>query len=1628
MNDDVITEPYEIRFNFDPSVYGLEINLRKVFKDGVTIFTGYWNKKPIQTNILTVFPGNEIKFDVCNTKYDKHTNILERIGTTNDIYYTFDICVTDLYRNQKSFDLTNLDDLIKVEYPYNIISEFKINYTSNREKSIYTVSIPTISKGIYKIYNSYFFNENIKSFKVVSGKPDNNKSYGEIKDYLENKITEIGKNIRLLLFIMDALGNSISNEEFKKLKCSLQKSVVIHNFKNEKKENTLDEYDIIDGIPELNFSPKMEGEYIFKPKIQCEGELEAYEINCNNCIFFVATHVLNNSKFEIFSDFYEKYYLSNELNQTNNLVISLDEERNFKLTSILILDNSGIPISINDMDKKFIDAFNSFNVKFIADSQPQNIIDINFKINPVGGIDIFMKNKTDRTKVFSALEKYSLIFSLNNDNFRINEINIPVKFSYKDDFLNNVSNSDLPEAPENFYAIYGAGTYELRASSNQLLFKVIAKNTLNQITFGRTLDCSKISLVANYYNNRFLIVNQRNRSEIINIFPNCQKNDIFLSVSGSFTKSGFYDLKLSYDRREIFEIEKLKIIPRQDITELKFDSKCPLIKSQDEKTNTIILHDQKVGELFSFDLTMFDEFGNIMNEKFTRLINKIKIKQTPLNNKNKAKVTQLFDGRILVISEENEVGEYVVSLTLMNNITYTLKWERISEELDPYYSGSDMIMETNTENGEIVSYFLEVLFYPFDKFNKNFKKHVLENEKFVNQMKNSISLYAVSSTKKIVEFNYINSKIDENLNYFSFVSKENITEVGEYELHTYYNNIPMICQVCFARLDQNIFTEKYKGDINIQLFYIKYTYNYKLSTDDKYLTISDFANIPLFANFKDIHGNDILEYSRKLQLGLYSEKDDKKVGQFCNKNVENKNRQYIDICKDFLNDVKKLPDGNYYIADNLENNINIIKYKLTIQRELDQTPSIPSLKYSFLVPNEENIIGAIDNPARIIIDFRNNKNQRYENIDIKKITLKTSFNNIIYDQNNENLKVFYGPENGLITILFYHDKIIKETENQSIDILFDNNPIVSKKKIIIRSGRIAKIEILEDKMNYLTSNKRINFLKILDNKNNPVQNFDFNEDYILGNLITIKNVQDNSTFFADLFYNYLTGTISFSLDKIFFNELEIISPFISSPIKIPRLSLEMDINNSFAYLDNINNGKIGEETIIKIQLIDDEMNYIQTTKEYIENKANKFTVMVLRNYNEDIEFIETINYNKESSNEKNIIILSKKLDLSGDYFFIPFYNNIPIKCTFCKKTISIGNNYNLNLTSLKVKSGDSWIEKSIKGHYNLYKINLPVFKILLKDSSGTIITTPIYDLSVDLINEKGNVIIPLQLHSKNSNGLYAYLNEIGRNKFFNLEISDKLILKINNNNNIENSIIFENFLLMNSDIHQNKNVNCPNETLIRFFEEKNHIVVAGKEAFIEFDLVGCENDEKSINEKWEDFHIKICNDSNDCSLVNNKQNWYFNIIPSDSFGKYILFIGSTSLAEKYKINIKYKNFPQSNNINIDVISDNFIKSIAIVENDIEIKNGFVFLKLNIFDTNNNLIKRDFTMGCNKTALIEKILSKDPLSELSEIDKGILRNSKRECLQKYINSLPKLLQAIDWSNKLDVIEVNIFNER
>lgn len=58
---------------------------------------------------------------------------------------------------------------------------------------------------------------------------------------------------------------------------------------------------------------------------------------------------------------------------------------------------------------------------------------------------------------------------------------------------------------------------------------------------------------------------------------------------------------------------------------------------------------------------------------------------------------------------------------------------------------------------------------------------------------------------------------------------------------------------------------------------------------------------------------------------------------------------------------------------------------------------------------------------------------------------------------------------------------------------------------------------------------------------------------------------------------------------------------------------------------------------------------------------------------------------------------------------------------------------------------------------------------------------------------------------------------------------------------------------------------------------------------------------------------------------------------------------------------------------------------------------------------------------NDNKLLDSILNKDALAELTEQEKNVLWKRKDDCLN-YPHSLPKLLQAVNWSNKADVLEI------
>jgi len=59
---------------------------------------------------------------------------------------------------------------------------------------------------------------------------------------------------------------------------------------------------------------------------------------------------------------------------------------------------------------------------------------------------------------------------------------------------------------------------------------------------------------------------------------------------------------------------------------------------------------------------------------------------------------------------------------------------------------------------------------------------------------------------------------------------------------------------------------------------------------------------------------------------------------------------------------------------------------------------------------------------------------------------------------------------------------------------------------------------------------------------------------------------------------------------------------------------------------------------------------------------------------------------------------------------------------------------------------------------------------------------------------------------------------------------------------------------------------------------------------------------------------------------------------------------------------------------------------------------------------------------NDNSLLEAIISKDPLAELSEQDKTILWKRRQDCLSTYPFALPKLLEAVEWHNQSNVIEI------
>ena len=143
----------------------------------------------------------------------------------------------------------------------------------------------------------------------------------------------------------------------------------------------------------------------------------------------------------------------------------------------------------------------------------------------------------------------------------------------------------------------------------------------------------------------------------------------------------------------------------------------------------------------------------------------------------------------------------------------------------------------------------------------------------------------------------------------------------------------------------------------------------------------------------------------------------------------------------------------------------------------------------------------------------------------------------------------------------------------------------------------------------------------------------------------------------------------------------------------------------------------------------------------------------MKNHTEIFKFIK----------KNGTIVSSITPSKAGTYYFTPYYDNKEINCSYCRKKI-ITDKYDLKFTSLRVKKAENWDSKNNNNFYYLYKKNFPIFKIVLRDLSESIFTGKVEDLNVELVNEKENINIKMNLYQTNK-GIYSYLSEEGINTY-----------------------------------------------------------------------------------------------------------------------------------------------------------------------------------------------------------------------------------------------------------------------
>ena len=1383
--NNVIEDPAKIVYNFDEKTTILKLDISRNKTGTYTALVKFNDNysSPVQ---FTVVPGKIQRFEICNEKENiiNGTYINSNLEQNKDTF-KISVCSYDQYGNSRPVDKIGAKNFIKVLYPQFFTGNSELTFEFSDEKIDYEIPFSTF--GQYQIFNESFKSNPLRLYNLKVNRISPEKSEATIL-YGKHLInSEDTKKVTLRLKLRDEFGRDIPNRIIKEMKCNFDDSY-IDNY-NDSTINTLYEDNDIIHL-DFEFDNLEEGKYTLIPKVICEGDEYNLTLKCSEteddefsiydkCAFYVnnGADEINQNKIRLYSDYLNNYiYFSNNDNENQTLLVSLDEYNNKKITEFNLLDNSDYPLV--DPTK--------YTITCNLDNIPLEALKIGYSIG------ILFDGDYSRTQ-FDFTQQHTLHIIINDKDKDISfEFEIDIKFVSLDKILNNMIKSEQFD----FIALYQQESYTLEASQNILLFEVFGINENNNYLVKNKIYSEALVININFngktYGNNDVIFNTKQYSVLIS--------------TNILTKEGIYKISLKSQDKQVLKDLEIKIVSSGEAAKL-FDEQNP--ENEDSNTNVIEMDND-----YKYFL-LYDQYDNqIKDNQAIIAFSQFEI----ISNGLKSRIN--MDGKLFIYCENNEIQEKSITIILPSGRTYEIikKITKKDQVINPHKTYG--LLNSNTSIN--VDTQISLNLYLFDEDGNEIVSNTISSSEIKN-----FDVYAIAkfgNKKKINSFG--DQYIKYNNNTLNFNTK--INTVGEYEIKIFYKNIQVSCKAChFVISSNNIINIDYK---NTRLFI--------LGNKRKIPVFSDEGNAQFLLNtknfifnlqFYDKYFNEI-HLNSQYSLSLYhDDKKSEKNVKLCNYgNSKTEGRQFYHVCSDQLDKFKKLEKGQYKIE------VNGKFFAFYVSK--DETDSLDNKPDKIIYHQyEDEIYGTTDSVVSLIVDLRNKNNMRINvNNILNEIKINLINRSSVVENEFYNEDKILGSENGLFTLILN----IRKVGVYSLKMSYDNKSINSTDiKIYISCGVVNRLQNLEQSTfnNGVATYAFFQVFDINGEKCNHYSNNNWNifnnEDYIT-NLIKAKSKNEKIYYSTTKYYNHLEGVLSVLISNEINNDIELSSDLFAFNYSIEHSKLSKGkLNKEYLYA-SLNK----EKKEIKLFML--KQNYEPySDNEFTKGENDTLSLSILKYLNDENTLVKNITYNEDI---KGFKYSNEDINSLGDYYFVVYLNGEVVPCNECHiKVENNPQLVSIEKTKVYLKNGyNKYLEGKVGLKNYIYKTSFPFFKINFQTTDNNLVKLSKDDVTITIKADSGDLDTQIETNDYNGN-FYAFLSENGRKTYLeNLEQNRNihLLIKYSNENIQFDYILFNDYSVKNNKDYEKCNLGAQP---VIFDIQQSYILRANEKKEIEVYLEGC---------------------------------------------------------------------------------------------------------------------------------------------------------------------------------------------